>query len=78
MNEKPNPLEVALVMLFILITLGFVGGLDYQDEIERENRTLRAAAARCQLAMDLRGSPLTPAHSPAERGGDAEARHAQP
>jgi hypothetical protein len=53
-HDKPRAAEVALVLLFILLAMAFAGGVDYQDELERENRTLRASAARCQMIQALR------------------------
>lgn len=53
-NDKPRASEVALVLLFILLAMAFAGGVDYQDDLERENRTLRASAARCQMIQALR------------------------
>lgn len=53
-NDKPRASEVALVLLFLLLAMAFAGGVDYQDALERENRTLRAAAARCQMIQALR------------------------
>lgn len=53
-NDKPRASEVALVLLFILLAMAFAGGVDYQDALERDNRTLRAAAARCQYIQALR------------------------
>lgn len=53
-HDKPRASEVALVLLIILLAMAFAGGVDYQDALERENRTLRAAAARCDYVQALR------------------------
>lgn len=53
-EDKPSAIEVALVLLLILMAMAFAGKVDYQDELERENRTLRAEAARCQMIQALR------------------------
>lgn len=52
-HDKPRASEVALVLLFLALAFAFAGGVDYQDALERENRTLRAAAARCQMIQTL-------------------------
>ena len=56
-NDSPRPLTLVLILLAILGALAFAGGGDYADAVERENRVLRAAAARCQLAERLREAP---------------------
>ncbi len=53
-DSKPNPLEVAIFLILMILAFAAVGQMDYQDELERENRTLRATAERCQLAQSLR------------------------
>lgn len=60
-EDKPSLLEVVLVLLFIILIMAFAGKVDYQDELERENRTLRAAAARCQMIQALRDESPSPA-----------------
>lgn len=52
--DKPSPWEVLLVLLFILMAMALGGKLDYQDALERENRALRADAARCRMIQALR------------------------
>lgn len=53
-TDKPRAVEVALVLIFILLAMAFAGGVDYQDALERENRSLRASAARCAYIQALR------------------------
>lgn len=57
-EDKPSAIEVALVLLLIMLTMAFAGKVDYLDELERENRTLRAEAARCKMIQALRDPAL--------------------
>lgn len=74
-NDKPRASEVALVLIFLLLAFAFAGGVDYQDALERDNRTLRAAAARCDYIQALRDEEkaqrlaMSPSVSPPQAGG---------
>ncbi len=61
-NTHTNPLAMTAFLVAVLLVFGAVGRFDYQDELEQENRTLRATAARCQLAMSRRDAAEEPRH----------------
>lgn len=71
-HDKPRASEVALVLLFILLAMAFAGGLDYQDALERENRTLRASAARCNYVQALRDEEKAQRLAQAQAGKAAQ------
>lgn len=53
-HEKPHWPTVMMVVIALVIAFAVVGRGDYELELERENAQLRATAAGCRLAAQLR------------------------
>lgn len=54
MQNRKSPINTVLALLVIALAFAAAGSGDYADAKDRENARLKAAAARCQLALDYR------------------------
>lgn len=56
-EDKPSAIEVALVLILIMLVMAFAGKVDFQEELEQENRALRATVERYRMAESIRVEP---------------------